>query len=78
MFYQIWAMSGSSGVPPDRESFSHLLNRWYRDTGRTLQAVHPRDILRIVVSMCEYEGVPLQLSPSLVDEACDSYFVGSA
>ncbi|HMM28686.1 MAG TPA: AAA family ATPase [Aggregatilineaceae bacterium] len=79
MFYQIWAMSAQQlGVPPDRESFSHLLNRWYRDTGRTLQAVHPRDILRIVVSMCEYEGVPLQLSPSLVDEACDSYFVGSA
>lgn len=79
MFYQIWTISAQQlGVPDDRESFSHLLKKWYRDTGRKLQAVHPRDILRIVVSMCEYEGVPPQLSPSLVDEACDSYFVGSA
>lgn len=79
MFYQIWTISAQQlGVPDDRESFSHLLKKWYRDTGRKLQAVHPRDILRIVVSMCEYEGVPPQLSPSIVDEACDSYFVGNA
>jgi predicted ATPase with chaperone activity len=76
MFYQIWTMASQQlGVPNDRETFSHLLKRWYRDTGRQLQSVHPRDILRIVVSMCEYEGVPPQISPSLVDEACDSYFV---
>ena len=79
MFYQIWTMSAQElGVPLDRESFSYLLKRWYRETGRTLQAVHPRDILRIVVAMCEYEGVPPQLNPSIVDEACDSYFVGNA
>jgi len=79
MFYQIWTMSAQElGVPLDRESFTYLLTRWYREPGRKLQAVHPRDILRIVVAMCEYEGVPPQLSPSIVDEACDSYFVGTA
>src|SRR5690554_5174579 len=79
MFYQIWTLASQQlGVPNDRDSFSHLLQRWYRDTGRKLQSVHPRDILRIIVSMCEYEGVPPQLSPSLLDEACDSYFVGNA
>ena len=66
------------GVPNDRDTFSHLLKRWYRDTGRRLQSVHPRDLLRIVVSMCEYEGVPPQISPALIDEACDSYFVGES
>jgi hypothetical protein len=40
--------------------------------------VHPRDILRIVLALCEYEGKPPQMSPQLIDEACRAYFVGSA
>ncbi len=79
MFLQIWTQAAQQlGIPADRESFAYLLQKWYREPKRTLQAVHPRDILRIVASMCEYEGIPPQLNRTLLDEACDSYFVGSA
>jgi len=37
--------------------------------------VHPRDILKIVVSMCEYEDRTVQLSPQMIDDACHAYFV---
>ena len=59
----------------DRASFMHLVTTWYREKGRTMQAVHPRDILKSVVTICEYEGIQPHLSPDLVDEACMGYFV---
>ena len=63
------------GVPFNKDTFSHLLVTWYRKTGRTLQAVHPRDLLKIVLELCDYEGSPPRLSPQLIDEAARSYFV---
>ncbi len=76
MFYQIFTQECQEmGVPFDRESFVHLVQEWYHKPQRPLQAVHPRDILRIVIALCEYEERPLQLTPELIDEACHSYFV---
>lgn len=76
MFYRIFVeMCQSLNVPFDKTSFIHFLQKWYRETGRPLQAVHPRDILKIVVSLCEYSGETPHLSPELIDEACESYFV---
>jgi hypothetical protein len=63
------------GIPFDDLSFSYLLDKWYHQPGRVLQAVHPRDILKIVQALCNYEGIPVQMSPELLDEACVSYFV---
>jgi hypothetical protein len=37
--------------------------------------VHPRDIVKIVIALCDYEGVPPRMTPALIDEACFSYFV---
>jgi SpoVK/Ycf46/Vps4 family AAA+-type ATPase len=76
MFFQIFAaVAQSLGVPLDKDSFLHLLQKWYREPKRAMQAVHPRDLLKIVVAMCDYEGVPVRLTPQLMDEACHSYFV---
>jgi len=76
MFYHIFVeMCGALGVPFDKASFVHFLQEWYRKPKRVLQSVHPRDILKIVVSLCNYGGEPLHLSPELIDEACQSYFV---
>jgi predicted ATPase with chaperone activity len=76
MFYQIFTiMAKVFNVPFDRDAFMYLLKRWYRDCNRTLQSVHPRDILKTMVAICEYEGLPPQLTPELIDEACESYFV---
>lgn len=76
MFFQIFGtMAQQLGVQPDRDSFLHLLQRWYREPKRAMQSVHPRDILKIVKTLCEYDGVPPRLTPQLIDDACRSYFV---
>ncbi|MBN1220527.1 MAG: ATP-binding protein [Anaerolineae bacterium] len=77
MFYQIFANQAQVlGFPEiDRASFLYLLNEWYRNTGKPLQSVHPRDILKAVKVLCEYSGEPLHMSPKLIQEACEGYFV---
>lgn len=77
MFYQIFTNQAQAlGFPNvDRESFLYFLNEWYRKTGKPLQSVHPRDILKAVKLLCEYSGEPLRMSPQLIEEACNGYFV---
>lgn len=75
-FSQIFAMYAQRlGVPLDKDGFFYLLQKWYRDCNRPMQSVHPRDILKIIVAMAEYEGVPPRLTPETIDAACESYFV---
>lgn len=62
-------------IAPDRDSFLYLLQEWYRKPKRTLQAVHPRDLLRIIKALCDYDNRPVLLTPQLIDDACHSYFV---
>ncbi len=77
MFYRIFENQaqtlGFSEI--NRDSFLHFLNEWYRKTGKPLQSVHPRDILKAVKVLCEYAGEPLHMTPELIDEACQGYFV---
>jgi predicted ATPase with chaperone activity len=76
MFYQIFmAMCKVLNVPFDKDGFMHLLKKWYRDTGRPLQSVHPRDILKTIIAISDYEGFPPRMTADLLDEACQSYFV---
>jgi predicted ATPase with chaperone activity len=76
LFYQIFlAICEHYSVPFDKKSFVHLLQTWYRSTNRVMQSVHPRDIVKTVMAICEYEGIPPRFTPDLIDEACDSYFV---
>lgn len=76
LFFQIFSMwCKNLNIPFHKDSFLYLLQTWYKQQGRELQAVHPRDILRTAVALCDYEGIPTRLSPDLIDEACHSYFV---
>lgn len=76
LFYQIFLLICKNyNIPFERECFMYLLQTWYRQPGRVMQSVHPRDILRTVVALCEYEGQPPRLTKELIDEACRSYFV---
>lgn len=77
MFFQIFSNQAKAlGFPEvDKNSFVYLLNEWYRKTGKPLQAVHPRDVLKAVKLLCEYAGEPTHMTPSLVEEACSNYFV---
>jgi predicted ATPase with chaperone activity len=76
MFFQIFTiMAKNYNVAMEREGFMHLVQEWYRKPGRRMEAVHPRDILKIIRQICEYTGETPRLSPRLVDEACKNYFV---
>jgi predicted ATPase with chaperone activity len=63
------------GIYFDETSFKHLLEKWYRNDNRQFQAVHPRDILTILSALCNYDDRAIHLSPELIDEACEIYFV---
>jgi predicted ATPase with chaperone activity len=76
MYYQIFTnVCKMLDIPFDKASFVHLVQNWYRNGTRTMQAVHPRDILKIVAALCEYEDKPRHMTPALIDEACNNYFV---
>ncbi len=76
LYYQIFVlMCKQMGVPFDKNAFLYLIQTWYRQRERTMQAVHPRDILRTIRALCEYEEIAPQLTPDLIDQACRSYFV---
>lgn len=77
MFYQIFVNQAQAlgFASVDRESFLYFLQEWYRKTGKPLQSVHPRDILKAVKVLCEYAHEPLTMTPALIDEACQGYFV---
>ena len=36
-----------------------------------------RDIIKTILSICEYESLPPRMTPELIDEACNCYFVES-
>jgi hypothetical protein len=78
LYYQIFLrMCQYYKIAFDKESFVHLVEKWYRKTGRVMQSVHPRDILKTIVAICQYESSQPRLTPELVDEACQGYFVVS-
>lgn len=75
-FYQIFTMvCKDMNIEFDRGAFAYLLQNWFMKNGRSMQAVHPRDILLTLQALCEYDGQQPKLSPKLLDEACSIYFV---
>ena len=76
LYFQIFTQSCKEfNIPFDKDTFLHLLQHWYRQNGRVMQAVHPRDLILTVISLCDYEGTKPRLTPALIDEACQCYFV---
>ncbi|MGH2500473.1 MAG: ATP-binding protein [Candidatus Limnocylindria bacterium] len=47
----------------------------YRRKNLALRSCHPRDILEQLVDTARFLGRPPQLTPDLIDLACESYFV---
>jgi len=76
LFYQIFViMCKQFNISFERDAFVYLLQTWYRQNGRPMQAVHPRDILRTIQALCEYEGIQPKMTQELIDDACHMYFV---
>jgi predicted ATPase with chaperone activity len=76
MFYRIFTiMCKVMEFPFDQQTFLYLLRKWYHETNRVMQAVHPRDLIKTIISICEYEDIPPRMTPELIDEAASCYFV---
>jgi predicted ATPase with chaperone activity len=76
MFYQIMTrVCQTYQVPFDRDGFVHLLRKWYQEPKRPMQSVHARDLIKTIVAICDYAGIPPNMTPDLIDEACSCYFV---
>jgi hypothetical protein len=76
LYFQIFVrMAKELNIPFNKDAFVHLLQVWYRQTGRRMQAVQPRDLLKIISVICDYDETPPRMTPELIDEACRSYFV---
>jgi len=70
MFYQILGrMCQAYNVPFDKDGFLHLLRKWYQEPRRPMQPFTPRDIIKTILSICEYESIPPRMTPELIDEA---------
>jgi hypothetical protein len=76
MFYHLFMqMCQTYQLPFDKEGFVHLMRKWYQEARRPMQAVHPRDIVRTIIAICDYESIPPRMAPDMIDEACNCYFV---
>ena len=62
------------GLELDESLVDALLARHYRGSDRPMRMCHPRDLLLLVKSVCEYREQPLTVSSELLDEAVELYF----
>lgn len=62
-------------VPFDRSVVEHMFAHYYRPHKIQLRGCQPRDLIDHALSMARYLGQPRKLTPSLLEAACESYFV---
>ncbi|MGI8476110.1 MAG: ATP-binding protein [Thermomicrobiales bacterium] len=65
----------SLGIPFDQNGLVYLLREYYVKPKRELRSVHPRDILRTLIGIARYHDIPPTLTQTLLDRACQTYFV---
>ncbi len=65
----------AKGIPYSDDGLRYLLQEHYIKVQRELRCCHPRDLCEQVLDEAKYRGSPPQLSPELLDRACDAYFV---
>lgn len=66
---------GRRDIAYDERAVLHIYARYYAGAGIQPRACHPRDILDHLVHAARYEGRETVLTPRLLDQACESYFL---
>jgi len=69
-----WRVCYEKEIQCPEECLEYLLEEHYHNGSRPLRACHPIDILKHVLNICNYEGVPPVVTKQLLDRACLSYF----
>ncbi len=72
ILFEVCRRKGIRFVP---EAVTYLYQRWYADGRISPRSCHPRDLMDHLVDFANFYGVPPVLSRTLIDRACQSYFV---
>lgn len=65
----------AKGVPVDEASVVHMIRNRYPEVNHVYANFHSPFLLDQILSICEYEGIPPQMSPELIDRAWANLFV---
>ncbi|MFO7920026.1 ATPase [Rhodobacteraceae bacterium W635] len=75
-FLKILAMvAKKKQVPLDEASLLHLLKKKYPTVDNVYANYHAPFLLDQIVAICEFEGIPYQMRPDLIDRAWENLFV---
>ena len=75
-FLKIFAMvARKKGVPLDEASLVHLLQKKYPTIDNIYANYQPVFLIDQMISICEFEGIPKQMRPDLIDRAWANMFV---
>ncbi|MFY1705991.1 ATPase [Tritonibacter scottomollicae] len=75
-FLKIFALvARKKGVPLDEAALVHLLKTKYPTINNVYANYQPVFLIDQMISICEFEGIPYQMSPELIDRAWANMFV---
>ena len=75
-FLKIFALvARKKGMPLDEESLVYLLQEKYPTIDNVYANYQPVFLIDQIISICEFEGIPYQMRPDLVDRAWANMFV---
>ncbi len=75
-YLKIFAMvARKRKMPLDEDTLVHLLNTRYAEIDNVYANYQPIFLIDQMIAICEFEGIPYQMSPDLIDRAWDNMFV---
>ena len=75
-YLKIFAMVAKKrGMPLDEDALLHLLKKKYPTINNVYSNYQPIFLIDQMISICEFEGIPYQMTPDLVDRAWANMFV---
>ena len=75
-YLKIFAMVAKKrGMPLDEDALLHLMKKKYPTLNNVYSNYQPIFLIDQMISICEFEGIPYQMTPDLVDRAWANMFV---
>ncbi|MEY8800803.1 ATPase [Leisingera sp. XS_AS12] len=75
-FLKIFAMvARKKGMPLDEASLVHLLKQRYPEINNIYSNYQPVFLIDQMIAICDFEGIPYQMTPDLIDRAWANMFV---
>ena len=62
-------------MPLDEAALLHLLKERYPTIGNRYASYQANFLIDQMISICEFEGIPYQMTPALIDRAWANMFV---